>query len=86
MLARLLCWWFGHRPDMESVQDAYDYSTVPCDRCGQDLSYDDMVGQSRHERAKDWLGYWAWRRWVPGPCPACGGRFKCKENCDGIPF
>lgn len=86
MLARLICWWFGHEPDIEAVQDAYTYDDVPCARCGQSLGYEDMAGLSRHERVKDWLSYWAWHRWAPARCPACGERFKCKDDCDGIPF
>lgn len=85
MLERLLCWWFGCAPDYEAMR--HDCECVPCERCGaHDTTYADMVGDTRHNRTMDWLRYWLWRRWLPAKCPACGERFGCRGDCDGIPF
>jgi hypothetical protein len=57
--------------------------------CGEYVPYSDMVGDTRHNRAIDSLHRVWWHivgRWLPHKCPACGERFKCKTDCDGIPF
>lgn len=83
-LARPLCWWFGCRPDFH----AQPYGdAVPCDRCGAwDTSYEDRIGYTRHNRLKEWLAYWLWRKWIPVKCRACNQRFGHDPDCDGIPF
>lgn len=86
-MKRLLCWWFGCEPDYQR----FDHDgTVPCTRCGAgDTSYADRVGDTRHNRLMDrWhrFTWWTVRRWLPHKCPACGHRWKCDDNCDGIPF
>lgn len=82
---RLVCWWLGCRPDWHAMH--YDAEAIPCERCGAaDTTYADRCGDTRHNRAKDWLSWWLWRRWLPRKCPACGGRFGCRADCDGIPF
>lgn len=77
----LYCWWFGCEPH---PQDPSEYPS--CIRCGYDVSYGDMVGDSRHQRAKDFM-YRAWRTIWPKKCSACGRRYKpCDESIDHIPF
>ena len=81
IVARLRCWWFGHE---QHPQDSAPPEEAACMHCGDYVPYADMVGDTRHNRLKDWLG--AWRRWLPAKCPACGARFGHRDNCDGIPF
>ena len=82
---RAVCWWFGCRPDYEAMR--HDCDVIPCERCGaEDTWYSDRVGDTQHNRAKAWLAHWLWYRWLPTKCPACGGRYGCKPDCDGIPF
>jgi radical SAM protein with 4Fe4S-binding SPASM domain len=88
MMKKAVCWWFGCKPDHEAHRhiDAYG-NAVPCLRChAPDIAYGDLVGDTRHNRTKERLSYWLWYRWWPSKCRACGGRFKCHSNCDGIPF
>jgi hypothetical protein len=85
---RLVCWWFGCQPDYEALR--HDCDAVPCERCGApDTSYADRVGDTRHNRLFDRWHRLTWllvRRWLPHKCPACGARWKCATDCDGIPF
>ena len=89
-MGKLRCWWFGCVPDESRVCGCdsdrnYDYNT-PCKRCDCfDVSYADMVGDTRHNRLKEWLRYWLFRRWIPAKCPDCGKRpYKPCDKC--IPF
>lgn len=82
-VVRLRCWWLGCEPH---PQDPAPPEYVTCMHCGEPVPYGDMVGDTRHNRATDWLRYWLWRRWYPAKCLACGGRFGCRDGCDGIPF
>jgi len=79
----LRCWWFGCEPH---PQDSAPPDEVKCMHCGSNVSYGDMVGDTRHNRATDWLRYWMLRRWLPAKCSACGARYGCRGDCDGIPF
>lgn len=79
----LRCWWFGHEPHPE---DPAPPECVTCMHCGELVPCGDMVGDTRHAHMVDWLRYWFWRRWVPEACRACGGRFRHRSDCDGIPF
>jgi hypothetical protein len=88
-MKRLICWWFGCEPDYEAVY--YDTNregwseAVPCKRCdAPDTSYADRVGDTRHNRLKQWLHSWLFRRWCPAKCGDCGKR---RSECrDCIPF
>ncbi|MBI5255383.1 MAG: hypothetical protein HY855_02710 [Burkholderiales bacterium] len=85
---RLWCWWFGCLPDYEAMQ--HDAEAIPCDRCGApDTTYSDRCGDTRHARFVDLLRQLRWQllyRWLPTKCPACGERYACRADCDGIPF
>ena len=87
-VARLWCWWFGCAPYYEAMDHGSE--AVPCERCGAwDTTYSDRVGDTRHARFVEAVRLTWWRavgRWIPSRCPACGERFKCKSDCDGIPF
>lgn len=83
-----MCWWFGCQPDYEAMR--HDCEAIPCERCGaEDTWYSDRVGDTRHARMVGRLRRLRWillDSWRPRPCPACGGRYGCKPDCDGIPF
>ena len=73
---KILCWWFGCKPQSEH---APDWSAPPCRRCGGWVDYADLVGDTRHERLKAWLfGWW------PRKCKDCGKRFGNHDDC--LPF
>lgn len=79
----LRCWWFGCEPH---PQDPAPPEFLECYRCGGIVDYGDLVGYTRHERAKDWAHYWMFRKWWPKKCFDCGHRWKCDETKDHIPF
>lgn len=84
---KLLCWWFGCHPRPHSFYGArYEI----CWRCGEEVPYSDLVGDTRHNRAKQWANYWLFRKWFPERCRACGRRWKCNESIShedaDIPF
>jgi len=85
LVMRLWCWWFGC--DAHS-QECYhrDDDMFQCMRCGDEASYSDMVGDTRHNRFKNAARYWLWRKWWPVKCCDCGHRFGCDESVDHIPF
>lgn len=87
-VGRLTCWWFGCIPDYDAMR--HDCEVIPCERCeAPDTSYSDRVGDTRHARFVNswrWLYWRAIGRWLPTKCLACGKRFGCKPDCDGIPF
>lgn len=77
----LRCWWFGCDPDLEKPVD----EPIPCLRCGaHDVTYDVLVGDTRHNRAKDFLRYWLLRKWFPERCPCCKKRYGDHPKC--LPF
>lgn len=81
--AKLLCWWFGCEPDY--IARAYNHDATPCTRCGaHDVSYSDMVGDTRHHRFVEALSFW--KRWLPARCGDCHKRFGDHSKCDDIPF
>lgn len=85
-MKRIICWWHGHRPDYKRSAWNGDYYPVPCSRCGaSDTSYSDQVGDTRHNRTKEWVHYWLFRRWIPAKCQDCGRRSMCDE-CRDVPF
>ena len=91
IVSRFLCWWFGCDADHDNAQSWHDYDHweyhVPCRRCDcKDVSYADQVGDTRHNRFKNWCNYWLFRKWWPAKCSECGHRFKCDESIDHIPF
>lgn len=82
-VVRLRCWWFGCEPH---PQDPAPPDEITCMHCFRNVPYGDMVGDTIHNRTKDGLRYWLWRRWLPAKCPACGARYGHRGDCDGIPF
>ena len=82
-VSRLRCWWYGCE---QHPQDSAPPDHATCMHCARNVPYGDMVGDTRHNHAKDWLSYWLWRKWCPAKCAACGSRFGHKGSCDGIPF
>jgi hypothetical protein len=85
-MTKIACWWFGCKPDPENAHDTEYGYIVPCCRCGaQDTTYADQVGDTRHNRAKEWAHYWLFRRWIPAKCKDCGRRSTCEE-CGDLPF
>ncbi len=90
---RFLCWWFGCDPDHKNAAcgtDEYTYGWLtPCKRCClTDVSYDDLVGDTRHNRFKKWFNFYLYRKWWPEKCADCGHRYKCDDSIihDNIPF
>ena len=91
---KLLCWWFGCDPeepsDVPLYSGDYYYPPLKCKRCRDVVPYSDLVGDTRHNRAKQWANYWLFRKWFPKRCLACGNRWVCDktishEDAD-IPF
>lgn len=87
----LLCWWFGCKAG-EPVYDSCEYIgwIHPCLRCGaDDVSYGDMVGDTRHNRLMEWLKHWLFWRWymriLPAKCSECGRR-GCDDFDHQLPF
>jgi hypothetical protein len=83
VIRRVRCWWYGHE---QHPQDSAPPDEATCMHCGEYVPYGDMVGDTRHNRLMERLRYWLFRRWIPSKCPACGGRFRCLQDCDGVPF
>lgn len=79
----LYCWWFGceqHEWDPTPPDEA------TCQRCGEHVTYADMIGETRHRWFMDWL-IGIWRFILPRKCPDCGRRYRdCDETVDHIPF
>lgn len=80
---RLRCWWFGCEAH---PQDPAPPEYLHCMYCDSVLDYSDMVGDTRHNRAKAFATYWLWRKWWPMKCPCCGGRWRHNETQDHLPF
>ena len=89
-LKRMWCWWFGCVPgdlarhyysDGSGCDDFYH-----CKRCGNEVDYGDLVGDTRHNRFKENMNYYLFRKWFPAKCPDCGRRYGHDESIDHIPF
>jgi hypothetical protein len=78
---RLLCWWFGCEGD---PQDPAPPEYLQCRRCSDSVSYGDMVGDTRHNKFKEFVLYWFWKKWAPDKCIDCGKRYGDHSGC--IPF
>lgn len=95
-VSRGYCWWFGCDPDHGNAMSWYDEDdcgcNTPCKRCDNyDVSYADMVGDTRHASFKEWCNYWLFRKWWPVKCKICGRRWRGCENDEAhfdsdIPF
>lgn len=84
--SRIRCWWFGCEGH---PQDPAPPDYLGCMHCGDIVPYGDMVGDTRHNRMVERLRWVKWKlleSWRPTPCPACGKRGECADDCDGIPF
>ena len=79
----LRCWWFGCEGH---PQDPAPPEYLHCAHCDQVVDYSDMVGDTRHNRAKAFAAHWLWRKWWPKKCPCCGGRWRHDETHDHLPF
>lgn len=91
LVSRALCWWFGCEPDHDKTCCAYDefntWCHTPCKRCDVlDVDYASLVGDTRHNRMKENLRYWLFRKWWPEKCSDCGHRYKCDDSIDHLPF
>lgn len=84
----VFCWWFGCKPgklsrhyysDGSGCDDYYN-----CVRCGNEVDYGDLVGDTRHARFVAALKYWLFRRWFPEKCCDCGKRYGDHKGC--LPF
>ena len=85
MLGKLVCWWFGCRPDAAYPSKCPDGYVVPCTRCGaEDIDYGILAGDTRHNRAVECLQHWLFRRWFPVRCNDCGRRYGPHDGC--LPF
>ena len=82
-IKNIRCWWFGCEPH---PQDPTDPEFLECMHCDEIISYGDMVGDTRHNRFKEWCNYYLFRKWWPEKCSSCGHRFKCDDDVDHIPF
>lgn len=81
-MKRIICWWFGCK-----TNDNRDYFAdhESCVRCGaEDISYADLVGDTKHNRLRWFFAYWFFRKWIPMKCVTCGKRFGDHYNC--LPF
>jgi len=75
------CLWFGCEPH---PQDPAPPEALYCDRCGDLMSYEDIVGVTRSSEFKKAVKYWFFRRWIPEKCHDCGRRYGDHSGC--IPF
>jgi hypothetical protein len=84
-MKRLICWWFGFQPSKHAYFDyEVDNWIAPCTRChADDVSYADMVGETRHRRFADFCRRWILCGWVPRRCRVCK---KWPSKCDCPPF
>lgn len=80
LVGRLLCWWFGcYRHENDPAPPGYAH----CVRCDGIVPYSDEVGDTRHNRAKDWCRWYLFRKWWPEKCEH-GKRWRCNE--EHLPF
>jgi hypothetical protein len=80
LINKLICWFFGCIWDQ---QDTAPLEYLECKRCGGFVQYSDMIGDTRHNRLKEYLLHF-FRIFVPGKCIDCGKRYGDHSNC--IPF
>lgn len=85
LVSRARCWWFGCEAHPQEYCHRND-DWLTCMHCGREVPYGDLVGDTRHNRAKAWVHYWLWRKWWPARCPTCGGRWACDKTQDHLPF
>jgi len=92
-LKKLKCWWFGCEPDIENITTyLVDYgirveTKIPCKRCkASDIPTSELSDDSRHERAKKFLNYFLFRKWIPQKCEYCGHRYSHDQRIDHQPF
>ncbi|MBN3848679.1 hypothetical protein G3N58_17880 [Paraburkholderia sp. Ac-20342] len=85
ILRRLICWWSGCRPSKHAYFDCeYDGWITPCTRCSAaDVSYADLVGETRHRRLVEFCQHWLLFGWVPRRCRDCK---QWPSKCDCPPF
>lgn len=86
-IKRAVCWWFGCIEDPAAIE--VGYWPPPCIRCGApDITYSDLIGDTRHGRMMEWIRRWVlfgWvRRFVPMKCADCGKRYGPHKDC--LPF
>jgi len=75
-----ICAWFG----CSASVDVWDRDGGPwCSLCGRYVEYDDLAGDTRHNRLMARLR--AFRDWFR-PCSQCGHWRRCDESVDHIPF
>ena len=77
------CWWFGCE---RHQQDPSPPDNTHCMHCGKWIEYSDLVGDTRHNRFKEFCARFSLRRLFPKRCPDCGRRYKHDESIDHIPF
>ena len=77
---KLYCWWCGCA---SHPQDPSPPDELTCKRCGEFVTYADLVGDTPYYRMMDQINYVKslWRK-----CPDCGRRFGHDNNVDHIPF
>lgn len=82
----LKCWWFGCIDDEESrAYTQPDYAT--CVRCGGNLSYEHLVGITRHNAVMEKLHTINPLRLIPTRCKECGKWYGHNDDCEWlIPF
>ena len=85
LVSRARCWWFGCEPHPQEYCHRGD-DWLTCMHCGRETPYGDLVGDTRHNRAKAWARYWLWRKWWPEKCSDCGGRWTHDDTRDHLPF
>lgn len=80
-----LCNWFGCKGPGFDPDDFLPRSGSLCVRCGEEIPYGDLVGDTRHNRTARRLAYWLFRKWWPEKC-TCGKRFAHEETDRCLPF
>ena len=79
----LYCWWFGCAPH---PQDPSPPDVVTCFKCGEYVTYADLVGDTRHYRLMGRL-HRIRRFFYSRKCIDCGRRYRaCDETLEHLPF
>lgn len=74
-MKRLICRWKGHAPDQ---------FCEGCERCGEFISYYELVRTPWREELRRWFN---WKLDWFRPCRECGKRFRRHDDSiDHIPF
>lgn len=80
---KLRCWWFGCE---KHPQDCAPPDRVTCMYCNECISYADLVGDTRHYHAINYM-HRIYRFIWPKRCNECGHKWTaCDNNIDHIPF